>query len=108
MSYVTRRIAKDLTIIEGIIAEILWNREKFWPLSENCRKEIEYAKESCTDEEVRNNIIKTHEKQIQDNEYASRQNEMKYESATESYNRIRSIYFPGIIGAIKLFIYKLF
>lgn len=108
MSYVTRQIAKDLEILEKAIAEILSNREKYEPVNGSCRAEIEHAKETCEDEEIKNNIIVTHEKQIRDNLYAMRQNEIKYVSALESYNRIRSIYFPGILGTIKLFIYKVF
>jgi hypothetical protein len=37
-----------------------------------------------------------------------RQNEIKYEASVDAYNRIRSLYFPWILGTIKLFIYKVF
>lgn len=108
MSYVIRQVAKDLLTLEKAISECISNRERYEPVNGACRAEIDHAKEHQEDEEVKQNIITTHEKQIRDNLYAMRQNEIKYEASVDAYNRIRSLYFPGILGTIKLFIYKVF
>ena len=108
MSYVIRQVAKDLLTLEKAISECISDRERYEPVNGACRAEIEHAKEHQEDEEVKQNIITTHEKQIRDNLYAMRQNEIKYEASVDAYNRIRSLYFPWILGTIKLFIYKVF
>lgn len=106
--YTLRQVAKDLKNLESAMAECIINREVYEPLNNACRAEIEHANECQEDEEVKKNIIVTHEKQIRDNNYGKRQNEIKYNSSVESYEAIKYKYFSGVFGTIKLFIYKVF
>lgn len=69
----------------------------------NCEVEIERAKKEEKDEEVRNNIIKVHSEQIEEN----KKNADRCLDNIDTYKRMRKSIidacFPGIIGAIRVF-----
>ena len=69
----------------------------------NCEVEIERAKKEEKDEEIRNNIIKVHTEQIEEN----KKNAKRCLDNIDTYERMKATLikecFPGIIGKIRVF-----
>lgn len=69
----------------------------------NCEVEIKRAKKEEKDEEVRNNIVRVHTEQIEEN----KKNADRCLDNIDTYKRMRQAIindcFPGIIGAIRVF-----
>jgi len=100
---VKKEMLEQIALLEKGIALDYSSYLKAPTVIHNCEVEIERAKKEEKDEEIRNNIIKVHTEQIEEN----KKNADRCLDNIDTYKRMRQSIidacFPGIIGAIRVF-----
>jgi len=93
MFQLERQIARDIKAFDAGISECLILREKIPVINESCKLEIKRAKKE-EEWEKRENIIKSHEKQIEENLYHGKMNDEKLVQLYEIKERTKKL-LPG-------------
>lgn len=100
---VKKEMLSQIALLEKGIAADYSSYLKVPTVIRNCELEIARAKKEEKDEEVRNNIIRVHTEQIEEN----KQNAKRCMDNIDTYERMKKAIiaacFPGIIGKIRVF-----
>jgi len=100
---VKKEMLEQIALLEKGIALDYSSFLKVPTVIRNCEVEIERAKKEEKDEEVRNNIIKVHSEQIEEN----KKNAKRCMDNIDTYERMKKTIikecFPWFIGAIRVF-----
>ena len=100
---VKKEMLEQIALLEKGIALDYYSYLKAPTVIHNCEVEIKRANKEEKDEEVRNNIVRVHTEQIEEN----KKNADRCLDNIDTYKRMRQSIidacFPGIIGAIRVF-----